>query len=150
MKARWVVALLLVALAVYFGLIGYRGVYLIEQHRVVLKVLGVAALVLPVIGIVVVGSELRFGFATQRLAERLDAEAAPPDAETPRLPSGRVDRAAADAQFELVRADVERDPDDWRGWYRLARAYDAAGDRKRARAAMRTAIAREAASRPAS
>jgi Flp pilus assembly protein TadD len=37
---------------------------------------------------------------------------------------------------------VERAPDDWRGWFRLAQAYDLAGDRKRAREALRTAIAK--------
>ena len=31
-------------------------------------------------------------------------------------------------------------PQDWRGWYALAHAYDLAGDRKRARSAMRHAI----------
>jgi Flp pilus assembly protein TadD len=56
------------------------------------------------------------------------------------MPSGRVDRAAADARFAERRAEVEAAPDDWRRWYRLALAYDDAGDRRRARAAMRTAI----------
>ena len=58
----------------------------------------------------------------------------------PRRPSGRVDRDAADAHFEVIRAEVEAAPEDWRGWYRLAHAYDLAGDRKRARSAMRHAI----------
>jgi len=35
---------------------------------------------------------------------------------------------------------VEAAPEDWRGWYRLGHAYDLAGDRKRARSAMRQAI----------
>ena len=38
------------------------------------------------------------------------------------------------------KADVENAPDDWRAWYRLGIVYDAAGDRRRARAAVRTAI----------
>ncbi len=138
MRARRVVAVLLVALAAYLVLIGYRGIYLIAQPRVVLKVLGVAVLVLPLIGIWVVVAELRFGQATQRLAERLDED--PP--ELPRTPSGRVERAAADALFERRRAEVQAAPEDWRGWYRLAVAYDLAGDRRRARGAMRTAIER--------
>ena len=45
----------------------------------------------------------------------------------PGTPSGRVQRDAADALFATVRAEVEADPDDWRRWYRLARAYDYAG-----------------------
>ena len=43
-KARRVVALLVVALAVYFVLIGYRGINLLGERRPVLKVLGVAVL----------------------------------------------------------------------------------------------------------
>ena len=51
------------------------------------------------------------------------------------------------ALFHTVRAEVEADPQDWRRWYRLARAYDYAGDRTRAREAMRKAVALEASSR---
>jgi Flp pilus assembly protein TadD len=43
-----------------------------------------------------------------------------------------------------VRTEVEADPDDWRRWYRLARAYDYAGDRRRAREAMKTAVTMQA------
>jgi Flp pilus assembly protein TadD len=35
---------------------------------------------------------------------------------------------------------VEDAPDDWRTWFRLGIAYDDAGDRRRAREAMRRAI----------
>jgi hypothetical protein len=141
--ARRTVALLIAALAAYFALIGYRGIYLLGQHSVSLKVLGVAVLVLPLVGVWVVVAELRFGFATQRLSERLIAEGAESDEPAlPRRPSGRVDRTAADAYFEQQRGVVEADPANWRGWYELAVAYDLAGDRRRAREAMRTAIER--------
>jgi Tfp pilus assembly protein PilF len=56
------------------------------------------------------------------------------------MPSGRVERDAADALFETVRGELEADPDNWRRWYRLARAYDYAGDRGRARETMRKAV----------
>lgn len=140
MTARRAVVLLVLALAGYFAIIGYRGVYLVAQGSLGLRVLGTAVLALPLVGAWVVAAEIRFGLATQRLAERLDAEGAPPDDEPARLPSGRADRKAADALFHLRRVEVEADPQDWRGWYRLALAYDSAGDRHRARAAMRTAI----------
>ena len=142
MKARNVVGLLVLALAAYFVLIGYRGVYLLGLHRLEYKVLGVAVLVLPVVGIWVVVAELRFGLATQRLAQELDDEKVEPEPELPRLPSGRVDRRAADGLFERRRAEVKADPENWRRWYELARAYDLAGDRRRARSAMREAISR--------
>ena len=136
-----VVALLLFAMLVYFGLIGYRGVYLLGQDRWILRLLGGAVLLLPLIGVWVVVAELRFGLASQRLAERLVAAGEPVDPpELPRLRSGRVDRGAADAYFAEVRHRVEADPDEWAGWYQLAQAYDLAGDRRRARSSLRRAI----------
>jgi cytochrome c-type biogenesis protein CcmH/NrfG len=142
MNAKRAVALLIVALAAYFAIIGYRGVYLLGQHGAGLKLLGAAVLALPLIGIWVVIAELRFGLATERLAARLDAEGVPPEPELARTPAGRIERDAADALFERRRHDVEEHPDDWRRWYLLALAYDHAGDRRRARDAMRTAIGR--------
>jgi hypothetical protein len=138
-----VVGVLVFAMAAYFVLIGIRGIFLLDQSRWVLKILGVAVLVLPLVGVWIVIAELRFGAASQRLAERLISEgesAAPP--ELPRSRGGRVDRSAADDWFEVQRGEVEANPADWRGWFRLAQAYDLAGDRKRAREALRTAIAR--------
>ena len=143
MSARRTVLLLVIALAAYLALVGYRGVFLLGESSFVLKALGAAVLALPLVGLWLVGAEVRFGLATQRLARRLDAEGEPPEPELPRQPSGRVDRQAADALFERRRHDLEEAPVDWRRWYRLAVAYDVAGDRRRARAAMRTAIARE-------
>jgi Flp pilus assembly protein TadD len=135
--AKRVVALLVVALAVYFAVIGYRGVYLLGQDEARLQVLGVAVLVLPLIGVWVVVAEVRFGRATERLAARLDRADDPP---LPRTSGGRIDRTAADTRFAERRAEVEAAPDDWQRWFRLAVAYDEAGDRRRARSAMRTAI----------
>jgi len=136
-----VVAVLVAAMAFYFVLIGYRGLYLLGQDRWLLKVLGLAVLVLPLIGCWVVAAELRFGLASQRLERRLrEAGQFAEVPELPRLASGRVDRRAADAWFDEQRVLVERAPEDWRGWFRLAQAYDLAGDRRRAREALRTAI----------
>lgn len=140
MTAKRLVVVLVAALAAYFAIIGYRGVFLLGEHRWTLKLFGVAVLVLPLIGAWVAAAEVRFGFATQRLGARLDEEGSPPEPDLPRSTGGRVDRVAADALFEQRRTEVEAGPGDWRAWYRLAVAYDLAGDRRRARSAMRTAI----------
>jgi len=122
-------------------LIGYRGVYLLGQSGWRFRLLGAAVLVLPLIGIWVVVAEVRFGLASQRLAERLAAEGESTEPPAlPRLPSGRPDRSAADALFDRQRLLVEAAPEDWRGWFRLAQIYDLAGDRRRGREALRTAI----------
>lgn len=142
MTPRRTVVLLVGALVVYFGLIGYRGIYLLSRPGLGAKVFGIAVLVLPLVGIWVVVAELRFGFATERLGRELGSAGDVAEPVLPRLPSGRVDRAAADRLFDQQRQQVESAPSNWRAWYRLAVAYDLAGDRRRARAAMRTAIER--------
>jgi hypothetical protein len=136
-----VAAVLVAVLVVYLVLAGYRGVLLLASGDPLPMVLGVGVLLLPVVGAYVVWREVQFGFATQRLARDLDAAGRWPREQLPRTPSGRPDRAAADALFEVRRAEVEDGPGDWQAWFRLALAYDDARDRRRARAAMRRAIA---------
>ncbi|TLW90375.1 hypothetical protein [Saccharomonospora piscinae] len=133
------------AVAVYLVLLGGRAVELLRVGEPVAVGLGIAVLVLPLLGVWLLVATWRSGLAVQRLARRLDAEGGLPDTSgLPRRPSGRVDRAAADAWFDRYRAEVEAEPGDWRRWYRLAYAYDVAGDRKRARATMRRAVDLEA------
>lgn len=139
-RAKGVVAALVLALAVYVVVIGWRGWALLHEPKWGLKILGVAVFVLPLIGLYLVWTEVRFGLATERLGQALVDEGADPEPDLPLTPSGRPERGAADALFDQRRRDVEAAPGDWRNWYRLALAYDYAGDRRRARESMRTAI----------
>jgi cytochrome c-type biogenesis protein CcmH/NrfG len=140
-RVQLIVGVLTGALIVYFWLLASRAVILIGSGEPLAVALGIGVLLLPIIGIVLVVWELRFGWQAQQLARRLAAEdRLYDDSELPRRASGRIERDAADAHFEVIRTEVEAAPDDWRGWYRLAQAYDLSGDRKRARAAMRHAI----------
>jgi hypothetical protein len=140
-KVRVTVALLIAALAVYFVLLAGRAVALLQTGSLVGVLLGVGVLILPVLGVWLVYSNLRFGWETEKMARELDADGLLPDvSHLPRRPSGRVDRDAADEWFEERRAEVEAAPEDWRAWFRLAYAYDIAGDRGRARETMRKAI----------
>lgn len=140
-RTKVTVALLTLALVAYFFLLGGRAVVLIQSGGAAGIALGIGVLLLPIIGVVLVFWELRFGWQTQRLARQLaDQDLLPDVSDLPVRPSGRVERDAADAYFFTVQERVEAAPDDWRGWYTLAHAYDLAGDRKRARSAMRHAI----------
>ena len=140
-RVQLIVAVLTGALIVYFWLLASRALLLIGSAEPLAVALGIGVLLLPIIGVVLVVWELRFGWQTQNLARRLATEdRLYDDSELPRRASGRIEREAADAHFEVIRTEVEAAPDDWRGWYRLAQAYDLSGDRKRARAAMRHAI----------
>jgi hypothetical protein len=140
-KARTTAILLTAVLAVYFVLLGERAVLLLQTGTGVGIGLGVAVLILPVVGAWIAVVNLRFGAQVERLARQLADEDSLPDAsELPRRPSGRVDRDAADAWFDERKAEVDAEPADWRRWYRLAYAYDLAGDRRRARETMRYAL----------
>ncbi len=136
-----VIAVLLVTLLVYAVLIGFRAVVLLQSGTVVGVLLGLAVLVVPFLGVFLVLRELKFGRQCERMAAELEAEQGLPVDDLPRRPSGRVDRTAADAHFQQMKAEAEAAPEDWRTWFRLALAYDAAGDRTRGRAAARHAVA---------
>ncbi|MGH3860912.1 hypothetical protein [Actinokineospora sp.] len=141
MSARTVSLILTAVLVLYFVLLGGRAVALFRDGSPLAVAFGVGVLLLPIVGAWVAWSTIRFGMRTSELGKRLQAEGGLPDtSDLPRMPSGRVDRAAADAWFEERRAEVEASPDDWRCWYRLAVAYDVAGDRGRARETMRKAL----------
>jgi hypothetical protein len=141
LSARSTTLLLTAALVLYFVLLTGRAIALLKTGTVVGVGLGVGVLLLPLVGVWVTVATIRFGFQTERLARRLADEGALPDtSDLPRMPSGRVRRAEADAWFEERRAEVEATPDDWRAWFRLAHGYDIAGDRRRAREAMRRAL----------
>ncbi len=128
-------------LGVYLVFAAWRGIDFIRAGGAVPVLLGAAILVLPLIGLWALVREWRFGQATQALGAELADRGELPIDDLPRRPSGRPVREAADARFAEVRARVEADPDAWERWFELAVAYDASGDRRRARSAMRRAIA---------
>jgi cytochrome c-type biogenesis protein CcmH/NrfG len=145
LRVQLLIAFLCAALVVYFVMLGRTAIALLRTGAPAAVALGVGVLILPVVGGWVLVATLRAGLSHQRLARRAAQDGMDLDVSAlPRRPSGRIDRAAADGLFESVRAEVEADPGDWRRWYRLARAYDYAGDRGRAREAMRRAVDLEA------
>ncbi len=140
MRTR-VAALIMAALLVlYLVFVAQYALLLIGTPLLIAKVMGVALLVLPIIGAWALTVELVFAVRTERLLNRLRAEDGLPVDDLPRLPSGRPDPVAADAEFPKYKAEVDAAPGSWRAWFRLGLAYDASGDRKRARWAMRESI----------
>jgi hypothetical protein len=138
------IAFIVIALIFYFVLLGARGIDLVRSGNVAAIGLGIGVLLLPLVGVWIVYASLRAGLQHQHLSRRIHDEGLELDVtDLPRRPSGRLDRDAADALFEQVKQEWEADPDNWRNSYRLARAYDYAGDRGRARETMRRAVALE-------
>ncbi|WP_413250567.1 tetratricopeptide repeat protein [Sinomonas flava] len=140
-RAKVGVAAVTLLLVFYLVVTFDRARLLLSDPEPVAKAIGAAYLVLPVVGAWALGRELMFGARLERLGRQLDAEGGLPEDTLPRTPGGRIVRSAADAEFGRYRGETEAAPEDWRAWYRLGLAYDASGDRKQARAAMRQAIA---------
>ena len=116
-----------------------RGVSLLLSGSVAGVVLGLGMILLPVLGAWALVREILFGTRIQMMAQQLSDSGDLAEDHLPRTPSGKVDREAATAEFESFAEAVEASPEDWKAWFNLACMYDAVGERKRARAAMRNA-----------
>ena len=142
-RAKVGVIIVTLGLVLYFWFTLQRAWIMLLDESLVAKGIGLALVALPIVGAWTLLRELLFGSQTERLADILEAEDGLPPDTLPRTPGGRIVRAAADEEFEKYRREADAAPDDWRSWFRLSCAYDAAGDRRRARATMRQAISME-------
>lgn len=138
---RTVALVVTAVLVVYLVLVGWFAVELVLAGSGSDIAFAVGVFILPVLGIWIAVANLRFGVQVERLARRLAAEGGLPDTSTlPRRPSGRIEPAAAAAWYDERKAELDDEPTDWRRWYRLAQAYDLAGDRRRGWETMRQAL----------
>ena len=141
LRVQLLIGFFCLALIFYFAMLTRTAVALIRSGTPAAVALGIGVLILPVVGAWVMVATLRAGLAHQRLARLAAEDGMELDVtDLPRMPSGRIQREAADEMFATVRAELDADPDNWLRWYRLARAYDYAGDRSRARETMRRAV----------
>lgn len=133
------VASVTLLLLFFAGVAVYSAIGFVMAPQPVAKLIGVAVLGIVAVGLWSLWREIRFGLRSERMAAILAAEGNLPVDDLPRSPGGRIDRASADAEFETYRIEAEAAPQSWRAWYRLGLAYDASGDRRRARGAIHTA-----------
>ncbi|MFF1573302.1 hypothetical protein ACFVWR_11175 [Leifsonia sp. NPDC058292] len=140
MKNRIAAIVMAAILAIYLVLVFQRAVMLMATGVPIAIGMGVALLVLPLIAAWAIGRELLFGARTEKLVKLLDAEGGLPVENLPHRASGRPLRDAADEDFPRYKAEVESEPQSWRAWFRLGLAYDASGDRRRARSALHESI----------
>jgi len=126
----------------YVALLGQKGYLFLLEPNPVAKVIGGSILVIPVVGAWAIYRELRFGLAIEKLGKLLENEGNWPRFRFGVLPSGRANKAEALQEFQEYKDAALADEDDWRKWFALGLIYDACGDRKRARSAMRQAIER--------
>lgn len=140
MKDKFWTWLMIVLVAIIMSGVVSSAVRFLRADDLVATSLGVGTLLLVAIGVWFLYHAISFGVRTERLGKMLAAEGGLPEDTVERSPGGRPNREQADEQFERFRAQAESAPQDWRSWYRLAVAYDVAGDRARARRTMKQAI----------
>lgn len=128
-------------LLTYVALLANTAFSLLTTGVLVAQLMGALLLAFPAIGVWAIFLELRFGLAAEKLVARVIAEGAWPDLGVEVRPSGRAVRASADSAFAKWSAAAKENDTDFHAWFNLSLAYDACGDRRRARAAMRKAIA---------
>ena len=127
-------------LVLYFVLTGQWSYLYLTSGEPIGIAMGVALVVLPLIGAWAMVREIQFGIQADRLGSRLDAEGGMPAAETELTPSGRLAKSDAEPLVQRYTAEAEAAADDWRARYRLGVVQDAAGRRKDARTSIRDAI----------
>lgn len=138
MIAALFMALLLV---VYLAFTANYAWILIRDDSALANAMGYALGILPLLGAWGLVVELIFARRSAALTMELERTGLLPGEELPSLTSGRPDREAAEAAFPAFKAEAEGNPESWQSWLRLGLAYDACGDRRRARWAVRRAIA---------
>lgn len=126
-------------LALYVWLVGSRAIVLMRTGDPVAIGIGAAVFLIPVVTVWFAWHEWRQARAVAAMYSALDAagELVPDD--LPRSPRGRIDKDSALADFSRFAQAAESAPEDWRAWFHLGWAYDAAGDRRRARTSLRKA-----------
>lgn len=139
MKTKLWVGGILLLFALYIGMTFTQAIRFLSTGTLIAQIMGVAILVIPAFCTWILIREVLFGLRTEKMGKSLAATGELP-MDLPRTPSGRFVRSAADEDFPNHQRDVEENPESWKSWYRLALAYEACGDKTRARKSMRTAI----------
>lgn len=135
-------ALVMTALVIlYLLLLFEQSVVLATSDEPLAIAIGYLMIVIPVVALWGIAMELRFGLRVEKLSRILNQENSWPQFNFELRPSGRPTKESALVEFENFRSLTQSDPDNWRSWFQLGLVYDAAGDRPRARQAMRRAIA---------
>jgi len=139
-SAKFGAIVMTILLGVYLTLVTERSIALATSSEPIAIALGSMMLVLPLVAAWGIFLELRFGLKIEKLGDLLKKENSWPRFDFVLRPSGRPTKESAEEVFEGYRELVEQDESNWKAWFALGLAYDAAGDRARARRAMRTAI----------
>ncbi len=140
MNAKLSATVMGVLTLVYVSLLANTGFTLLTMDSAVAKLMGSLILVFPVLAIWLTVMEFRFGIQIEKLSKQIESEGNWPALDFEFRPSGRPTKDSAIRVFGDYAKKVAQDEGNYLNWFALGLAYDAAGDRRRARAAMRRSL----------
>jgi len=129
--ARRIAIILSLILSVYLFFAASRGLDLLRAEDSGVKALGLAVLILPLLGVIVVIREIRFGRTSYQMGQTINESYLPMSDLTDDEKKINLDQVIARAKNELT---------SWQAWYSVALAYDLLNERKLAREAMRHSV----------
>jgi hypothetical protein len=132
----WVIVMTAFAFT-YVFLLGGRALTMLAEPNPVAIAMGVGMMVFPLFAVWAILREIKFGIDAEKITKRALAIELP-ELELVLRPSGRATKESAALAFEAVKQNF--DESQWTQWLLLSEAYEASGDRKRARESMRKAI----------
>ena len=127
-------------LVVYLLVLTQWAIGMLSTGTPVGVTMGILILTFPALGVWTIYRELKFGLAVERLGKILEDSNTWPVFQLELRPSGRPTKESAAENFETFKTQAESSPEQWQSWFALSLAYDACGDRPRARQAMAKAI----------
>ena len=134
-------AISIVLLAVYLIVLSKWAFAMIGVGTPIGISLGLLVFAFPLLGAYSIYREIRFGLKVEAMGKELEANGEWPVFQLVLRPSGRPTKESADENFKTYAKKAEADSGNWKSLFALSLAYDACGDRPRARKAMAEAMA---------
>lgn len=118
-------------LLVYLVFTVLRGLDFLAVDDPAVQALGVAVLVLPFLGAILIYREIKFGKLSYLMGQTIDESY---------LPVKELSEEQAREFLDVAIARAKEKMDSWQSWYSVALAYDLLKERKLARQAMQYSI----------
>lgn len=137
--AKRISLILTAILSVYLVFTILRAIDFLQVDDPAVKALGIAILVLPILGAILILREIKFGKLSYQMGQTIDESFLPTTQLSEDQKSEFLDQAIERAKSQM---------DSWQAWYSVALAYDLLKERKLAREAMQYSVELYQAAKP--
>ena len=129
--AKRISLILTAILLVYLGFTVLRGLDFLSVDDPAVQALGIAVLILPILGAILIYREIKFGKLSYLMGQTISDHYLPINDLTDEQKRDYLDLAIERAKSQM---------ENWQAWYSVALAYDLLKERKLAREAMKYSV----------